>query len=118
MAKTEAPVAIDEPSPPTSPSNPSNYVGTVAGIPVELTEPTLDDMPKLESVLEKQGFNLESLATLPKSEQVFAMFMTMCVKFGDKNYCDREDLGRLPFTAFAEVGQAVQHFRLQLGGEG
>lgn len=96
-----------------------HYIGTLKApggvIPFELRQPTLDDMPALESLLSNRGLDLASMSSLPKTEMIYMLFVLLCVRFGDSNGCSRESLGKLPLAAFQEVAKAVENFREQFG---
>lgn len=96
-----------------------HYIGTIqtkeGEIEFELRQPTLDDMPALESLLASKGMDLGSMEDLPKTEMVYMLFSLLCIRFGEDAGCTREALGKLPLLAFQEVANAVENFRDQLG---
>lgn len=101
------------------PSAIGHYTGRLKSqqgeIEFELRQPTLDDMPLLEELLASRGFDLASMSDMPKTEQVYMLFILLCVRFGDQTSCSREQLGKLPMAAFMEVSKAVENFREQFG---
>lgn len=96
-----------------------HYIGSFqlkeGAIGFELRQPTLDDMPALESLLAAKGMDLGSMNELPKTEMIYMLFSLLCVRFGESEGCDRETLGKLPLSAFQEVAKAVENFREQFG---
>ena len=96
-----------------------HYIGTIqtkeGAIEFELRQPTLDDMPALESLLASRGSDLASMSDMPKTEMIYMLFVLLCVRFGEDEGCDRATLGKLPLSAFQEVAKAVENFREQFG---
>lgn len=86
---------------------------TINGVPVELREPTLDDVVTLEANIKRAGY--ENLGDVPSSELQLQLFVVLCVQFGDEPGVTRDQLRSMPMKAFKEVSEAVAKFRDSIG---